>query len=85
MRNWKKSSAKYPVFKGKEGVTMNSSFEYTTTLEYRLKAAKAELEAFKSGEKYIVKAPVDTTVENHYRGWNIPSVEYWIPFKPLED
>ena len=28
---------------------------------------------------------VDTTVENHYRGWNIPSVEYWIPFKPLED
>lgn len=32
---------------------MNSSFEYTTTLEYRLKAAKAELEAFKSGEKYI--------------------------------
>ena len=28
---------------------------------------------------------VDTTVENNYRGWNIPSVEYWIPFKPLED
>ena len=26
------------------------------------------------------------TVENHYRGWNIPSVEYWMPFnKPLED
>ena len=29
---------------------------------------------------------VDTTVENHYRGWNIPSVEYWMPFNnPLED
>lgn len=28
---------------------------------------------------------VDTTVENHYRGWNIP-VEYWMPFNnPLED
>lgn len=32
---------------------MNSSFEYITTLEYRLRAAKAELEAFRSGEKYI--------------------------------
>lgn len=29
---------------------------------------------------------VDTTVENHYRGWNIPSVEYWMTFNnPLED
>ena len=29
---------------------------------------------------------VDTTVENHYSGWNIPSVEYWMPFNnPLED
>lgn len=32
---------------------MNSSFEYITALEYRLRAAKAELDAFKSGEKYI--------------------------------
>lgn len=29
---------------------------------------------------------VDTTEENNYRGWNIPSVEYWMPFNnPLED
>lgn len=29
---------------------------------------------------------VDTTVENHYRGWNIPGVEYWMPFNnPLKD
>lgn len=29
---------------------------------------------------------VDTAVEKHYRGWNIPSVEYWLPFNdPLED
>lgn len=32
---------------------MNSSFEYITTLEYRLKAATTEVEAFKSGDKYI--------------------------------
>ncbi len=32
---------------------MNSSFEYITTLEYRLKAASAQIDAFKSGEKYI--------------------------------
>ena len=32
---------------------MNTSFEYITTLEYRLKAATAEVMAFKSGEKYI--------------------------------
>lgn len=31
---------------------MNPSFEYITTLEYRLKAATAEVMAFKSGEKY---------------------------------
>ena len=32
---------------------MNNSFEYITALEYRLKAAKAELESFRSGEKYV--------------------------------
>ena len=32
---------------------MNTSFEYITTLEYRLKAATAEVSAFKSGDKYI--------------------------------
>lgn len=26
---------------------------------------------------------VDTMTEVHYRGWNIPRVEYWIPFNPL--
>lgn len=31
---------------------MNSSFEYITSLQYRLKAASTELEAFKSGRKY---------------------------------
>lgn len=32
---------------------MNSSFEYTSSLEYRLKAANAQLQVFKSGEKYV--------------------------------
>lgn len=32
---------------------MNTSFEYITSLEYRLKAAIAEVMAFKSGDKYI--------------------------------
>ncbi len=32
---------------------MNAAFEYTSALEYRLKAQKQELDAFKSGEKYV--------------------------------
>lgn len=29
---------------------------------------------------------VDITTTKHYRGWNIPSVEYWMPFNnPLKD
>ena len=32
---------------------MNNSFEYITTLEYRLKAALNEIAAFKSGQNYI--------------------------------
>lgn len=39
---------------------MNLSFEYITTLEYRLKAALNEIAAFKSGEKYI-------QMEKHFR------------------
>lgn len=32
---------------------MNTSFGYITAFEYRLKAATAEVMAFKSGEKYV--------------------------------
>ncbi len=32
---------------------MNSSFEMITTLQYHLKAAHTELDAFYSGEKYV--------------------------------
>lgn len=40
---------------------MNHSFEYITTLQYRLKAVSNEVAAFKSGKKYI-------QMEKHYRG-----------------
>ncbi len=32
---------------------MNSSFEYISTLQYRLKAANDKLGAFETGEKYV--------------------------------
>ncbi len=32
---------------------MKISFEHVTALEYRLKAAQAEIKAFQSGEKYV--------------------------------
>ena len=32
---------------------MNSSFETITSLQYQLKAARDELQTFRSGEKYI--------------------------------
>lgn len=34
---------------------MNSSFEYISTLQYRLKAANDKLAAFETGEKYVQK------------------------------
>lgn len=32
---------------------MNAAFEYITALEYRLKALKKELDAFRSGDRYL--------------------------------
>ncbi len=32
---------------------MNRSFEYITTLEYKLKATNAHIQAFESGERYV--------------------------------
>ena len=32
---------------------MNHSFEYISNLQYCLKAAEKQLEAFRSGEKYV--------------------------------
>ena len=47
---------------------MNTSFEYTTVLEYRLKALERENSALKSGEKYIrIKKEHDKVVCHYER------------------
>lgn len=52
----------------------------------RLPAMNVEVIALDDEGKISFAHRVDITVENHYRGWNIPSVEYWMPFSnPLED
>lgn len=52
----------------------------------RLPAIDEEVIALDDENKLSFAHRVDTTVEKHYRGWNIPSVEYWLPFNdPLED
>lgn len=51
-----------------------------------LPAMNVEVIALDDEGKISFAHRVDITVENHYRGWNIPSVEYWMPFNnPLED
>lgn len=52
----------------------------------RLPAMDEEVIALNDENKLSFAHRVDTTVEKHYHGWNIPSVEYWLPFNdPLED
>ena len=52
----------------------------------RLPAMDKEVIALNNEGKISFAHRVNTMVENHYRGWNIPSVEYWMPFSnPLED
>lgn len=52
----------------------------------RLPAIDEEVIALDDENKLSFAHRVDTTVEKHYRGWNIPNVEYWLPFNdPLED
>lgn len=50
----------------------------------RLPAMDVKVIALDDEGKISFAHRVNTMVENHYRGWNIPSVEYWMPFKPLE-
>lgn len=52
----------------------------------RLPAMDEKVIALDDENKLSFAHRVDTAVEKHYRGWNIPSVEYWLPFNdPLED
>lgn len=53
---------------------MNRSFEYITNLEYRLKAATAEIRAFKSGEKYM-QMEADYRKELHFLERKIRKME----------
>lgn len=56
------------------------------SVNYRLPPRDVEVIVLDDEGKISFAHRVDTTVENHYRGWNIPSVEYWMPFNnPLKD
>lgn len=62
---------------------MNRSFEYTSSLEYRLKAAHAQLPAFQSGEKYVQMEAqrlrevrtLERTVDGLKKNWQTPAVK----------
>lgn len=52
----------------------------------RMPAMNVEVIALDDEGKISFAHIVDITTTKHYRGWNIPSVEYWMPFNnPLED
>ena len=68
---------------------LKDEFAYGTnswiSVNDRLPAMNVEVIALDDEGKISFAHRVDITVENHYRGWNIPSVEYWMPFNnPLE-
>ena len=69
---------------------LKDEFAYETnswiSVNDRLPAMNVEVIALDDENKLSFAHRVDTTVENHYRGWNIPGVLYWMPFNnPLED
>ena len=69
---------------------LKDEFAYETnswiSVNDRLPEVNKEVIALDDENTLAFAYRVDTTVENHYRGWNIPSVEYWMPFNnPLED
>ena len=63
---------------------LKDEFAYGTnsliSVNDRLPAMNVEVIALDDKNKLSFAHRVDTTVENHYRGWNIPRVEYWMPF-----
>lgn len=68
---------------------LKDEFAYKTnswiSVNDRLPEVNKEVIALDDENTLAFAHRVDTTVENHYRGWNIP-VEYWMPFNnPLED
>ena len=69
---------------------LKDEFAYGTnswiSVNDRLPAMNVEVIALDDKNKLSFAHRVDTTVENHYRGWNIPGVLYWMPVNnSLED
>lgn len=69
---------------------LKNKFAYETnswiSVNDRLPAIDEEVIALDDEKKLSFAHRVDTTVEKHYRGWNIPGVLYWMPFNnPLKD
>lgn len=69
---------------------LKDEFAYETnswiSVNDRLPEVNKEVIVLDDENKLSFAHRVDTTVENHYRSWNIPSVEYWMSFNnPLED
>lgn len=63
---------------------LKDEFAYGTnswiSVNDRQPAMNVEVIALNDEGKISFAHRVNTMVENHYRGWNIPSVEYWMPF-----
>ena len=63
---------------------LKDEFAYGTnswiSVNDRLPEVNKEVIAFDDENKLSFAHRVDTTVENQYRGWNIPGVLYWMPF-----
>ena len=56
------------------------------SVNYRLPPRDVEVIVLDDEGKIFFAHRVDPIVENHYRGWNITSVEYWMSFNnPLKD
>lgn len=56
------------------------------SVDDRLPAMDKEVIALDDEGRISFAHIVDTTTTKHYRGWNIPSVLYWMPFNnPLKN
>ena len=66
---------------------LKDEFAYETnswiSVNDRLPEVNKEVIVLDDENKLAFAHRVDITVENHYRGWNIPGVEYWMPFNNL--
>lgn len=64
-----------------------TEFDYGTnswvSVNDRLPEVNKEVIALDVENKFSFAHRVDTTVENHYGGWNIPGVKYWRSFNNL--